>query len=231
PYGAPPPSDPYGAPPPSDPYGAPGAPPAPNPYGPPGGSDPYGAPPPQSDPYGAPPSGADPYSAPPASDPYSAPPAGDPYGAPGVSGPPASGPPISPAPDPYGQQPQPGYPAYGAPPSPYATGGGYTPTGGGGNSGMAIGAMVAGIVSVVFGLLGCCLSIIAAIPALLAGGTGAALGFISMRKIDESNGQIGGKGMAITGLATGAVGVLLGLAFTVIFILVATGAIDTSSFD
>lgn len=54
------------------------------------------------------------------------------------------------------------------------------------------------IASLVLGLSGFCLSLIAGIPALI-------LGVLALREISASQGQVGGRGMAITGIATGAI--------------------------
>jgi hypothetical protein len=76
--------------------------------------------------------------------------------------------------------------------------------------------MILGIVSVV-GL--CCTF------GGLLGIASIILGVISRGEIASSNGAQKGAGMAIAGIATGAVGIFV---FVVIIILVATGAVDTS---
>jgi hypothetical protein len=52
------------------------------------------------------------------------------------------------------------------------------------------------VTSLVFGILSFCMWIFASIPALI-------LGFIALGKINKSQGQVGGKGIAIAGLVTG----------------------------
>ena len=58
------------------------------------------------------------------------------------------------------------------------------------------------IASLVLGLLSFCLSVFTGIPAII-------LGPLSLRAIKRSGGRISGKGMAIAGIATGSIGVLL----------------------
>ena len=58
------------------------------------------------------------------------------------------------------------------------------------------------IASLVLGLLSFCLSVFTGIPAII-------LGPLSLRAIKRSGGRVSGKGMAIAGIATGSIGVLL----------------------
>lgn len=180
------------------------------PYGP---SDPYSAPASGApDPYGAPASGTpDPWGSP-----ASAPP--DPYGAPG-------GPPDVSAPPPGPQDPHGGYPApanpYGPAGYPQAPGFQAPPA----NSGMAIGSLATGCVSLLLGVLSCCL-VFAAVPAFLGGGTALVLGVVSMKQIDQSQGRTGGKGLAIGGMITGGVAVLVGLVWVGLGIAWWAGAFD-----
>ena len=113
----------------------------------------------------------------------------------------------------YGQAPygQPGYgpPPYGATPGSY----GYPPA----NEGLATASMIIGIVSLAlscfygFGLLGS--------PAALV------MGRISLKRIDASNGQLGGRGMAQAGLILGIIGtVLLVLAIIVLVVIIVVAA-------
>lgn len=69
-------------------------------------------------------------------------------------------------------------------------------------NGMAIASMSTGIGSIV--LCFCC-----PLLPILAGGTGLALGLVSMKQIKQRGD--GGKGMAIAGIATSAVGIVLGI--------------------
>ncbi len=106
--------------------------------------------------------------------------------------------PYAPQPDPYAPQtPAPPPPAYPQPYGQYAA-----PTPAGGNNGLAIGAMVTGIASII--LACCCWPI-----GLIAGAAGIAMGFISQNQIRE-RGQTN-RGMAVAGLATGAAGVVLAI--------------------
>ncbi|MDR3639591.1 MAG: DUF1559 domain-containing protein [Isosphaeraceae bacterium] len=58
------------------------------------------------------------------------------------------------------------------------------------------------IASLVLGLLSFCLSLFTGIPAVI-------LGALSLRAINRSRGQVSGRGMAIAGIVTGSIGVLL----------------------
>jgi len=172
-------------------------------YPPPGNPDPYGQQQPSPDPFATPPA-YDPTAPPPPP-----PPAYDPYGQRPVSPPssPFTPPPVPQNPyDPYAQQqpyspaPQPQYgQPYGTPP-PYP----YGPQMADPNkqNGLAIGAMVTGIASII---LGCCCWPVG----LLAGVAGGVMGFVARKQIEERGGQ--GNGMALAGIITGGVGVLLGI--------------------
>ncbi|KXO93868.1 DUF4190 domain-containing protein [Tsukamurella pseudospumae] len=180
-----------------DPYTAPS-----NPYAPP--ADPYAVP----NPYGAP---ADPYAAP--SNPYAAPSA-DPYAAPPVyPGEPQFGQ------NAYGQQQfgqQPGFPAYPGQNLPGYPAPGYgQPTAG--TNGLAIAAMVCGIVSIAM----FCAWGIGIVPGIAA----VVMGIIAMNKIKVTGQQ--GHGMALAGIITGGIGILVCLAI-LILIIIGINA-DTSS--
>lgn len=58
------------------------------------------------------------------------------------------------------------------------------------------------IAGLVLGLLSFCLSVFTGIPAII-------LGALSLRAIKRSGGRVSGKGMAIAGIVTGSIGVLL----------------------
>lgn len=139
---------------------------------------------------------------------------------------------------PYGQQPyaQPEQQGYGQPQGydpqqsqqGYATqsyGSGYATQGYGGyatgtsapSSGLAVGALVAGIVSILTFLCG-----FLAIPAGIAA---VVLGFVALNKVKAGTG--GGRGLAIAGIACGAVGGVLSLIVTIAAI--ATGNADFST--
>ncbi|GIH11680.1 hypothetical protein Rhe02_97470 [Rhizocola hellebori] len=150
-----------------------------------------------------PPGGQDPYqpqpSGPEGSNPYSPPPTGPVGGSP--YSPPPAGPdsgnpyaqatPPSAYPQPYGQ-PYGQYPAV-----PAATG----------TNGLSLASMITGIVSVI---LGCCCPFLG-IP---AAGTAMVLGFLGLKQTRE-RGQ-SGRGMAIAGIATGGVGLLIGIVMAIL---------------
>jgi hypothetical protein len=154
---------------------------------------PYGqpAPPPASDPSALP---QPPYGQP------APPPAGDPSALPqppyGQPAPPyaqgyAEG---------YAQQPYPGYgqPGQGVPPAGY----GYRGAAAQRPEPLAIVALVAAIVSVL--AAPCC-----SVPGIVAGGLGLLFGFIARYRITRAGGALKGGGMALAGIITGAVGVVL----------------------
>jgi hypothetical protein len=182
---------------------------------PPGTPDPYGQQQPSQDPFAAPPPAYDPTAAPP--------PAYDPYGQQPVSPPPnpyAQPAPAAPNPyDPYAQQssPAPQYPStpqYGQPYGAAPQYPGYGPQMADPNkqNGLAIGAMITGIASI---LIGCCCWPLG----LIAGAAGGVMGFIGRKQIAERGGR--GQGMALAGIITGGVGVLVGIAGLVLLL---TGA-------
>jgi hypothetical protein len=126
---------------------------------------------------------------------------------------------------PYGQTPyqQPYQQPYGAPqPSgypPYQV----TPP----NDGLGLAAMIVGIVSLV---LACVYGI-----GLLGSPAALVMGRISMKRIDRSGGQLGGRGMALAGFILGIVGtvflVLAIIAVVVIIVVAASGGFDDQSFS
>jgi hypothetical protein len=148
---------------------------------------------------GYPPGGGQPPYGGQAPSPYGQPPAPQGYGQP-------------PAPQGYGQPPGP--PAYGAPPAAYggpppAYGGPLDASGGGGGGGgapkvdpLAIGSLVCGIISMPVGL--CCTFF--GIPLSLVA---IVLGGVAISNISKAPEQKTGKGLAIGGIATGAVGIIL----------------------
>jgi hypothetical protein len=75
------------------------------------------------------------------------------------------------------------------------------------NDGMAIASMVVGIL----GLVGFCLWFIAGILDVIA----IVLGGVSLARIKNSNGYLGGKGFAIAGLTCGIIGIILIILFFV----------------
>lgn len=111
-------------------------------------------------------------------------------------------------------------PNYGPPPPP--PGGGYGPPPGGygpGYGGQAPSNSVMAIISLVTGILGviCCGSWIFAIAALI-------LGFLARKEIAESGGMKTGGGMATAGLVLGAIGIVISLVWTILWI--ATGSFN-----
>ena len=104
-------------------------------------------------------------------------------------------------------------PNYGTPPPPPPGGGGYgaPPPGYGGaqpqsNSVMAIISLVTGILGVL-----CCGSFVFSIAALI-------LGFLGRKEINESGGMKKGAGMATAGIVLGGIGLVISLAWTVLWI-------------
>jgi hypothetical protein len=130
-----------------------------------------------------------------------------------------------PTPPPYAQQPQypqqPGFqqPGYGVPGYPPA-GYGFSPP----NEGMAVASMVIGIVAFV---LSCGYGI-----GLIGSPVALIMGRVSMKRIDQSGGQLGGRGMAQAGFILGIIGtvlLVLGLiALAVIIIVGLNGGFDDS---
>lgn len=138
---------------------------------------------------------------------------------------------------PYGQQPQYGQP-YGQqppPPDPYGGGGyqqqappSYTPPfapdpygypvqyGAAGvpaqrNNGLALASMICGIAGLVL-MWVCGIGFAPAVAALI-------MGFVARGQINQSGGMEGGSGMALTGIITGGIAVLLSLLFLVIWLV------------
>ena len=128
--------------------------------------------------------------------------------------------------DPYGQS-DPNASGQGYPPGPPAQppyGGGYPPQGPPGygapspqSSGKATTSLVLGIASVVV------CGLFTGIPAII-------LGVKARREVRESNGQLGGEGLALGGIITGIVGTLLWLvvyAFLIFAVWLGTEAVDS----
>ena len=147
------------------------------------------------------------------SDPWATP-TGEPSGpsAQPEDGQPPSGQPPYGAPDPYGQQP---------PYEPY----GYQPYGQPrGTSGMAMAAMWTGIGALVLSL--CCGA------GILAGPVAIGLGAKARRDIQAGGGAQGGAGMALSGIITGIVAVLLSLAvLAVLGIAIARGGSSYTGYE
>ena len=90
---------------------------------------------------------------------------------------------------------------------------------------LAILSLIAGILGVILMLLGFCIPC-TNIISFLFGIAGAVMGFIAKKKIDDSMGVEGGRGMAITGLIMGIAVVVLSI---IIFIvgLILVGSLFT----
>jgi hypothetical protein len=115
---------------------------------------------------------------------------------------------------PYGQQPYPPQQPYGYAPHGYPVS---TPT-----DGLALGAMITGIAALV---MACAYGV-----GLLASPVALVLGRVSMKRIDRSEGQLGGRGYAVAGFVLGIIGtVLLVLAIAAVIALIVFAAGDDSS--
>lgn len=180
-------------------------------------SDPYGQNAYGQNPYGQEQYGQSPYGSPagnqsygtPSQDPYAQPPGGsygqvnDPYQAPAYGGA-------------YGSQ-----NPYGA--APYGGGYGYAPPQK--TNGKAIAALICGIVGVV-SLIACLFfSFFLSIPVGIAA---VVLGFMARRDIEQSGGTQSGSGMGLAGILTGALAIVGGVVWTVLFIVLIVAG-DTSS--
>jgi hypothetical protein len=157
-------------------------------YGPPPGGGGYGAPPGGGG-YGPPPGGGGGYGGPP--------PGGGGYGGPppgGFGGPPPGGGGYGGGGSPFGS-PGPQMPPMGP---------GFAPQGS--SNGLAIGALVTGILALP---TTCCCSI-ASLPLGIAA---CVMGGIALSKIKAAPQIYGGKGMALAGAICGAISILVGIAF------------------
>jgi hypothetical protein len=83
-------------------------------------------------------------------------------------------------------------------------------------SGMAIGALVVGIISIVIALPGCCCTPIWLLSGML-GLVGVILGYLGMQECNR--GEKSGKGMAMAGLICGGIGLAISLLFFVLMML------------
>jgi hypothetical protein len=205
------------------------------PYGqaPVGGANPYGTPAGGQNPYEPPAGPENPYGSSAGSDEPQRPPAGGdaPYGestgAHGAYGEPPYGAPSYGQPtyqQPTYQQPA-GYPPpqqWGQPQPGYPYGSGYAPPQ---NDGMALTAMIVGIVSLV---LTCGYGI-----GLLGSPVALVLGRVSMKRIDRSGGRLAGRGMAQTGFILGIIGtvllVLALIALVIVIVVAVNGGFDNNN--
>jgi hypothetical protein len=82
-------------------------------------------------------------------------------------------------------------------------------------TGLGTGGLVSGIGSAVLGLVSCCWWPLAALPLVM--GVGAiVLGYLGIRQVAASGGEVTGRSTAISAIVTGAAGVLLTLIAVVI---------------
>lgn len=134
--------------------------------------------------------------------------------------PPGAGTPIPPPQQqPY---PQPGTPSYGQPyAQPYGQLYGQPYAAPPRSNGLALAAMICGIVSVVLCWAYLVLPLLAGIPAVI-------MGHLSLKKL-KADPTLGGRGLALTGLITGYIGIGLGLIIGAIIIAVFVFAFSMSS--
>ena len=78
-------------------------------------------------------------------------------------------------------------------------------------SGLAIAALVCGSVGALLALVGICTFGITAALGIIVGIVGLVLSIMAMRRIRRSAGQMGGRGLAVGGLATSIAAIVLGL--------------------
>jgi len=84
--------------------------------------------------------------------------------------------------------------------------------------GLAIASLVTGILSLV-----CCFVLLG----VILGPAAAIMGFISRNRITQSNGTLGGGGLAIGGLILGVVGFIASVAWFFFFVVAARNATTT----
>jgi len=103
------------------------------------------------------------------------------------------------------------------PPAGYAAAGTVAPR----TDGLAIGALIAGILSLIcFWPL--CLGII-------LGPAAAIMGFISRQRVAASAGTVGGGGLALAGLILGIVGFIASAAWAIFYILIASHSVTSTT--
>ncbi|HET9410980.1 MAG TPA: DUF4190 domain-containing protein [Candidatus Dormibacteraeota bacterium] len=109
-----------------------------------------------------------------------------------------------------------------APPPP-PPGGGYTPGGGmqyasTRTDGLAIASLVTGILSLV-----CCVVFLG----VILGPAAAIMGFLSRGRVAQSNGTLGGGGLAIGGLILGVLGFIASIGWFFFFVIIGRNATTT----
>jgi hypothetical protein len=111
---------------------------------------------------------------------------------------------------PPGQTPPGGYPPQTWAPQPYGSPGYGAPYAGGPkNEGMAVGALVCGILSALCGVIGCF--------GLILGPVAIVLAVVSRRRIRESGGLTKGEGLALAGLVLGIIGTVASVGWLIAF--------------
>jgi hypothetical protein len=87
--------------------------------------------------------------------------------------------------------------------------------------GLAIGSLITGILSLVC-FWPFCLGI-------LLGPAAAIMGFISRQRVAASGGSVGGAGLAMAGMIVGVVGFLASAAWAIVYLVVATHSVSSST--
>ncbi|MGH3450560.1 MAG: hypothetical protein ACRDQW_07490, partial [Haloechinothrix sp.] len=75
-------------------------------------------------------------------------------------------------------------------------------------TGLGAGGLVSGVLSCLLGLLSGCWWPMFALPALMGAGA-VLLGYLGMRQVSASGGEVTGRGVSIAAMATGGAGLLL----------------------
>lgn len=86
-------------------------------------------------------------------------------------------------------------------------------------NGLAVGSMITGVVSLVFGL--CCFL------GALGGIVAVVLGFVARSQVNGSGGRQSGGGQALAGIITGGLAILIGVGFQVLGLLLGTWNFET----
>jgi hypothetical protein len=95
--------------------------------------------------------------------------------------------------------------------------------------GSAVGALLSGVFSILLVVL-CCLPFpgVRPIVAILVGGAGVFLGVLSRRKVAAAQGSLGGGGLAVGGMITGSIGVVLGA--VQVMLVLASGTLELARY-
>jgi hypothetical protein len=89
-------------------------------------------------------------------------------------------------------------------------------------TGLGTGGLASGIGSAVLGLVSCCWWPLAALPLVMGAGA-IVLGYLGLRQVAASGGEVAGRSTAVSAIVTGAVGVLLTVAAVVAGLLLRAG--------